>query len=57
MDTDKDKDNSSHKGKTIKSRLTTCTHSRLIDDIRDENGNRTGNVQCLECQAIFKDPA
>ena len=34
-----------------------CSHSRAIDDFIDANGERTGFVCCLECKAIFKDPA
>jgi hypothetical protein len=34
----------------------TCTHSRLIDEVRKTSGELTGNVRCLECQAILIDP-
>lgn len=33
-----------------------CEHRRMIDDVRDKNGRRTGHVRCLECQAVFDDP-
>jgi hypothetical protein len=33
-----------------------CTHQRLIDDVRTRNGNPTGKVRCLECGVIFDDP-
>lgn len=35
----------------------TCRHRRVIDDCLDAQGQRTGFVYCLECMAIFKDPA
>jgi hypothetical protein len=35
---------------------TSCTHSRLIDDVLTRNGKRTGKVRCLECRTIFDDP-
>jgi hypothetical protein len=31
----------------------TCTHSRMIDDVYDQNGLRTGKMQCSECMAIL----
>lgn len=34
-----------------------CTHSRLIDDVLTPTGLRTGQVRCLECGAVFDDPA
>lgn len=33
-----------------------CTHSRMIDDVYDQDGTRTGKMQCLECMAILDDP-
>jgi hypothetical protein len=33
-----------------------CLHRRMIDDVRDDEGRRTGRVRCLECQTIFADP-
>jgi hypothetical protein len=36
--------------------VTTCVHGRLIDEVLTKRGNRTGQVRCLECGAIFDDP-
>jgi hypothetical protein len=33
-----------------------CTHMRLIDDVLNRAGKRTGKVRCLECGAAFEDP-
>ena len=33
-----------------------CTHSRMIDDVYDQDGLPTGKMQCLECMAILDDP-
>ena len=33
-----------------------CTHSRMIDDVYDQDGGRTGKMQCLECMAILENP-
>ena len=33
-----------------------CTHMRLIDDVLNRAGQRTGKVRCLECGATFQDP-
>ncbi len=35
---------------------TSCAHGRLIDDILNNDGTRTGRVRCLECDASFDDP-
>lgn len=34
----------------------TCTHRRMIDDVRTRGGRRTGNVRCLECLEVIDDP-
>lgn len=34
-----------------------CTHSRVVDEIRDAQGGKTGRLVCLECHAEFPDPA
>ena len=34
-----------------------CTHSRIIDDVLTSAGLKTGQVRCLECCAVFDDPA
>jgi hypothetical protein len=36
--------------------VTTCVHGRVIDDVLTNKGNRTDQVRCLECGAIFDDP-
>ena len=36
---------------------THCTHSRIIDDMLTPEGAKTGEVICIECLAIFPDPA
>jgi hypothetical protein len=33
-----------------------CTHQRLIDEVRDEQGRPTGKLVCAECRAVFPDP-
>lgn len=38
------------------SRAECCLHGRLIDDVLKADGNRTGQVRCLECGAVFEDP-
>jgi len=37
-------------------RTARCLHGRLIDDILNNDGKRTGQVRCLECGAVFEDP-
>jgi hypothetical protein len=34
-----------------------CTHSRLIGDVLTPTGLKTGQVRCIECGAVFDDPA
>jgi hypothetical protein len=33
-----------------------CTHSRLIDDVYDHDGARTGLMRCLECMSNLDHP-
>jgi hypothetical protein len=33
-----------------------CTHGRMVDDVRSEEGAKTGRLVCKECQAKFPDP-
>jgi hypothetical protein len=35
---------------------TTCTHSRLVDHVLTKEGNKTGQLVCVECSAVFLDP-
>jgi hypothetical protein len=35
---------------------TTCTHSRLVDYVLTEEGNKTGQLVCVECRVVFLDP-
>jgi hypothetical protein len=37
--------------------VTTCAHSRLIDDVLTRSGKRTGKVRCLECGSTIDDPS
>jgi hypothetical protein len=34
-----------------------CSHSRIIDDVLTPTGLKTGKVRCIECCAVFDDPA
>lgn len=34
-----------------------CSHSRIIDDVRTPEGLKSGQVRCIECGAVFDDPA
>jgi hypothetical protein len=33
-----------------------CTHSRMIDDVYDQDGLPTGKMQCSECMAVLDTP-
>ncbi|HXV67389.1 MAG TPA: hypothetical protein VD738_00575 [Nitrospira sp.] len=33
-----------------------CTHGRVVDEVRDASGIKTGRLICLECHAEFPDP-
>jgi hypothetical protein len=41
----------------LTSRVESCTHSRIVDDVLSSRGTKTGQLICLECQAVFPDPA
>ena len=32
-----------------------CMHSRIVDEVRDANGMKTGRLVCLECFMEFPD--
>lgn len=34
-----------------------CLHSRLVDEARNADGNKTGQLVCLECRAELPGPA
>lgn len=34
-----------------------CAHSRMIADVLTSQGLKTGKVRCIECGALFDDPA
>jgi hypothetical protein len=34
-----------------------CAHGRLVDEVRNADGIKTGQLVCLECRAEFPDPA
>ena len=36
---------------------TPCTHSRLVDYVLTTKGIKTGQLVCIECTAVFPDPA
>lgn len=41
-------------------RVTTskaCTHRRMIEEVLLRGGEKSGQVRCLECKAIFPDPS
>ena len=40
----------------IGSKSPTCVHGRMIDEVLLENGQRSGQVRCLECFTVFADP-
>ena len=42
---------------TLTNRTETCSHSRVVDDVLSAKGTKTGKLICLECQAVFPDPA
>jgi hypothetical protein len=49
----------SNQGKVKRARTktaTSCTHSRMVDEVRSPDGAKTGHLICLECQAQFPDP-
>lgn len=33
-----------------------CTHSRIVDEVRNADGMKAGRLVCLECFAEFPDP-
>ncbi len=35
---------------------TPCAHSRLVDYVLTKEGNKTGQLVCIECTAVFSDP-
>ena len=38
-------------------RATSCTHGRMVDEVRGADGAETGRLVCKECQAEFQDPS
>lgn len=36
--------------------VRSCTHSRVVDEVRDAAGMKTGQLVCLECHTEFPDP-
>jgi hypothetical protein len=42
--------------KKIGKEFTACTHSRMIDDVYDQDGVRTSKMRCSECMAILDTP-
>jgi hypothetical protein len=39
-----------------KAAKTSCTHSRLVNDVLTATGTKTGQLVCIECKAVFPDP-
>jgi hypothetical protein len=35
---------------------TPCIHNRMVDDLLTKEGNKTGQLICIECRAVFLDP-
>jgi hypothetical protein len=33
-----------------------CVHGRLVDEVLDTKGAKTGQLICLECLTVFPDP-
>lgn len=33
-----------------------CQHRRIVDEVRNADGMKTGRLVCLECFAEFPDP-
>ena len=33
-----------------------CTHSRVVDYVLTKEGNKTGQLVCVECMVVFLDP-
>ena len=33
-----------------------CLHRRIVDDVRNADGKKTGRLLCLECFTEFPDP-
>jgi len=36
--------------------LSSCTHGRMVDEVRTPKGIKTGELICMECLAKFPDP-
>ena len=34
-----------------------AAHSRIVDEVRNDEGMKTGELICMECLAKFPDPA
>jgi hypothetical protein len=34
---------------------TPCVHGRMVDVVRSDDGERTENLRCMECGAVFPD--
>lgn len=49
--------NSRQEKKVLTPRATSCTHGRVVDEVRSADGAETGRLVCKECQAEFQDPS
>ena len=36
--------------------VPSCTHSRLVDEVLNVKGLKTGQLLCMECMTQFPDP-
>jgi hypothetical protein len=36
--------------------ISSCTHSRLVDEVLNAKGLKTGQLLCMECMTQFPDP-
>lgn len=41
----------------LAARTDSCSHSRIVDDVLNAQGIKTGQLICLECRAVLPDPA
>lgn len=36
--------------------VSQCAHRRIVDEVRNAEGVKTGRLVCIECMAEFPDP-
>lgn len=42
--------------KVLTKTVQPCTHSRIVDEVLNADGAKTGQLICIECLAKFPDP-